>query len=589
MMRSSTPRGSLVAAIAAALSLLVTVRAGAQPPPVTPSVTPPAPPADAAARAAARASFDRGLTLFEQGAWSAALAEFRASRRLFPTRNATSNAAVCLRKLERFDEALDLYEALLREFADLPADLRVEAQRAVAELRQLSGTLDVQGAEPDAAVTLDGRARGEYPLLAPLRTTTGTHTLRVYKEGFEPFEARVEIAAGQTARTTARLRRLVESGHLQIAEASGQALAVVVDGNVVGKAPWEGSVPPGDHTVVLRGEGTFGTQPASVRVQARERARLSLAAEELGASVRVVPTPAGATVAIDSVTVGRGIWEGRLRAGAHRIELAAEGFVPETRRVDLTRGRTEVLAAALRRDPDSPVWRRPGHFLVELSGALQMWAPAFGGDLARGCGGACSKPIGLGGYGLLRGGYELGSGIGFGITVGYSLGRQPLTGRPTAITPTGLPPDPGKANDRLTLRGLVAGVWGGLSLGERFPVHLRLGGGAVIGSMGDLRTGTFRAQNGEPYAVGPLGIAPSATFVYLAPEVRAGLRVGPGIELSAGVELWALFAVSRPAWKVDPKQGIFAGSDGSGTFPTEALASTVMVAVAPGVGARYDF
>jgi hypothetical protein len=577
----SMPR---LAAIGLALAVSVAGRAGAQAP-----AAPAAPEQRAdAVKAEARVHFDRGVALVEQGAWSAALAEFRASRRLFPTRNATSNAALCLRKLERFDEALELYEVLLREFAEMPADLRAEAQRAVAELRQLSGTLDVQGAEPDAAVTLDGRARGDFPLLEPLRTTTGSHVLRVYKEGFEPFEARVEVAAGQTVRTVARLRPLAESGRLRVTEARGRMLAVVVDGNVVGKTPWEGSVPPGEHTVVLRGEGDLGTQPASVPVRLRERAQLSLSAEDLGASVRIVPTPAGATVAIDSVTVGHGIWEGRLRAGAHRIELAAEGFVPETRRVELGRGRHEVIAAALRRDPESPVWRRPPHFLVELDGAFQLLAPTFGGDVARGCGGAaCDKTPGLGGYALLRGGYEFRSGVGFGATVGYLLAQQTTTGRTLALTPTGEPPDSGTASDRLVLRGLVAGAWAGLSLGERFPVHLRLGGGALIGSMGDLRTGTFVASNGARYGVGPLGVAPGASFVYLAPEVRAGVRLGQGFELSAGIELWALFAVSRPAWPAG--QSINAGPDGAGAFPADALVSPVSVAIAPGLGARYDF
>jgi hypothetical protein len=243
---------------------------------------------------------------------------------------------------------------------------------------------------------------------------------------------------------------------------------------------------------------------------------------------------------------------------------------------------------ALRRDPESPVWRRPPHFVVEASGSFLLFAPTLGGDLAHACGGACSKSPGLGGYAVLRGGYELRSGVGFGATVGYLYARQTVDGRPAALTPTGETPDLGTADDRLTLRGFLAGVWAGLSLGERFPVHLRLGGGALIGSMGDLRSGTFRANAGNTsYSVGPLGIAPNATFVYLAPEVRAGVRLGQGFELSAGIELWALFAVSKPAW--DPTQPINAGPDGSGTFPAAALVSPVSLAIAPGLGARYDF
>src|SRR5690349_12386959 len=70
----------------------------------------------------ARVHFDRGLTHVDSSSWDAALAEFLRSIEIFPTRTATKNAAFSLRKLNRHDEALDLYEGLLRDFRDLPGD-----------------------------------------------------------------------------------------------------------------------------------------------------------------------------------------------------------------------------------------------------------------------------------------------------------------------------------------------------------------------------------------------------------------------------------------------------------------------------------
>ena len=84
-----------------------------------------------------------------------------------------------------------------------------------------------------------------------------------------------------------------------------------------------------------------------------------------------------------------------------------------------------------------------------------------------------------------------------------------------------------------------------------------------------------------------MALAPAASFVYLAPEVRAGVRLGRGFEISVGVELWALFAIARPTW--DGARPINAAADGSGTFAGESLVSPVLLAVAPGVGARYEF
>ena len=55
----------------------------------------------AAEKVRAKEHFKRGLRLLREEAWAPALAEFLQSRELFPTRVATNNAAVALRKLQR--------------------------------------------------------------------------------------------------------------------------------------------------------------------------------------------------------------------------------------------------------------------------------------------------------------------------------------------------------------------------------------------------------------------------------------------------------------------------------------------------------
>ena len=120
-------RAPLIAFVAALLVLhgLETLSYAQTPAPTAEPASPP--PAQAQApspeerRAQARALFESGLGHFDRGEWSAALADFLRSREIFPTRSATKNAAVCLRKEARFDEALDMFEELLRAFTDLSA------------------------------------------------------------------------------------------------------------------------------------------------------------------------------------------------------------------------------------------------------------------------------------------------------------------------------------------------------------------------------------------------------------------------------------------------------------------------------------
>ncbi|WP_236644050.1 PEGA domain-containing protein [Sorangium cellulosum] len=556
----------------------------------------------------AEARFYKGKKLYDKGAFSAALAEFQASRALHPSASATTSAAACLERLHRFDEALYLLEAALRDFSDtIEPKIKDAAQRGVVRLRGLVGTVDIEGAEPGAAISVDGQSRGEFPLLVPLRVAAGSHSVRVYKEGFEPFEVRVEVAGGQTARVPARLRRLRQTGTLQVTEARGRELEVIVDGIRVGKtsgAPLSLPLAPGSHVVLLRGEGHLGTVPASVTIRLNEVEPLRLEAEVLDAALRVAPVPVDARVSIDAVELGRGPWEGQVRAGKHTVEVAAEGFLPERREVSLRRGERGVLSVPLSRDPRSPFWRKPPpppHFLVEMDAAALI-VPSFGGDVVGTCQQACRSGVGVGGYGAVRGGYEQSSGLSFGISLGALSAMQKTSNRSTSLNIVGDPSEPvgsleartdskdaGAVDDVLRLRGLFLGAWVGYAIDAGFPIHLRLGAGGLFGSASDARRGDFTATSGARFWAGTYVQTQPARSVFVTPEVRVGLPLGRSVELNAGLELPVLFAVSRPRWSESGAGAVLAGRDGYGWFNADALMNSVLVTVAPTVGARFRF
>ena len=369
-------------------------------------------------------------------------------------------------------------------------------------------------------------------------------------------------------------------------------LDVVVDGGVVGKTPFDGQLGVGDHLVVLRGEGELGTPPILVHIEHNQVTPLTLAAQELSAAIRVEPAPMSASVAIDAVTVGRGIWEGRLPAGSHKVEVTAQGFLPEVRQVRLARGDRPVIIVALQRDPSSPFWRKPprqSRFTLEFGEAVLL-VPTFGGGVAGECTGTCSLGVGTGGAFTLHGGYERGSGLGFGVTAGALTATQASMGRATTVKPVRLDEDKAVANDSLALRGFFAGAWAGFTFDGALPVHLRLGAGGLFGSLSDMRTGTVQTRKEASRPFGPATEIHAARFFVLTPEVRVGLPLGRHAELNAGLAAPILIAASRPKWS--EAHAINLGSDGYGTFVGGAagrLSGSVLIMVAPGVGARYDF
>ena len=544
-------------------------------------------------KADARAHFLTAKALADEGNWSPALAEFLRSRQLYPTWGNTLGAATSMKKLGRFDESLDLFERLLKEFfTAMPEEFKTGAQRELIELRGLVGTVEIEGAELGASIVIDGRDRGDYPTPEPLRVGAGSHIVRVSKSGFLPFEARVDVAGRQSARVPTRLLPLARSGRLHVAAEGGRALSVIIDGDVVGTSPWEGALAAGDHVVVLRGEGDVGTQPVSVPVQLDRTASLTLAAEPLAAEIRVEPVPVSATVAIDSVVVGRGIWEGRLRKGRHTIEVAGAGFLAGAREVDLPSGGRLAVAMTLQRDPASPFWRkppRPAHFFVELTGA-PLVVPSFAGDVVGSCSGACTAYPGLGIQTALRGGYELGSGFDVGLGLGYFFAAQTASGRVASLKPVGASgADQGTLEDTIAVhRGGLAGAFLGFTIGDRFPVHLGVGGGMAFATVTDTRSGAFTPQDAGPELhVGPVTLSSLTFFGYAAPEGRLGIRLGDHLELSAGIDALILVPLSRPSWPAG--QPVNAGVDGIGTFPAESLLARAVFSVAPGLGLRYDF
>ncbi len=583
---------SLAALLAPALLCASTSRAQPLPLDLAPAIEPAAPSPDPAERdkVAALAHFQKGNALFKEEAWAASLAELLESRRLYPTMNATRNAAVCLLQLQRFDEALSLYEAVLREFAAPPADLKLEVQRAIVDLVARVGTIAVEGGLPGATIVLDGRSRGEFPPIEPLRVASGSHVVRLYKEGYEPFEASVEVAGGRTVPVGAKLRPLLVSGRLRVAERSGRKLDVIIDGYLVGETPWEGPVATGLHAVILRGSESLGTLPAPVTVETKALSALSLEAETLDATAQILPVPATASVALDGIFVGRGPWEGRLRPGAHKIKIVADGYFSEERSVTLERKARGVVAVTLRKDPSAPLWRRPGRFSLELTGGALLF-PSMGGDLAGSCAAPCSRAVGAGGQVIFRGGYEMWNGFGFGVATGYLDATQTVRDRAALLQPVGLArPDSGTLTDALRVRGFLAGAWAAYGLGERFPLRFRLGAGALIGKVTDIRTGAFQPSDAtltRPFSIGPVIESPSVAWFYLDPEIRAGLRIGEHFEISAGLEAMLLVTLAAPRWNA--AHAINAATDGYATFAADRLTGTVLFGLLPGVGARYDF
>ena len=152
--------------------------------------------------------FELGLEQFREQKFDAALAEFVKSESYFSTSVALRNAALCLEQLGRQDEALEVYDDLLRKHgAKVDENVLREVQDAQRRLAAAVGTLELKVDVVAARISIDSRERGLSPIARKLYVRTGTRLLRVNKSGYAPFETKFIISSGEQLRMTVRLSR----------------------------------------------------------------------------------------------------------------------------------------------------------------------------------------------------------------------------------------------------------------------------------------------------------------------------------------------------------------------------------------------
>lgn len=122
----------------------------------------------------AQAEFSHGERAFAAGDYSRALRHFQNAQRLAPHPSVRFNIAICLDKLGRIREALELYEKLASE-SELGSAARSEAAERAEKAAAALATLQIDGPSGALAV-VDDRDRCRVP--CAIQLDPGEHVLR---------------------------------------------------------------------------------------------------------------------------------------------------------------------------------------------------------------------------------------------------------------------------------------------------------------------------------------------------------------------------------------------------------------------------
>jgi PEGA domain len=246
--------------------------------------------------------FRRGVDLYGEADYGAALVEFRRAYELSPSSAALYNVGEAQFQLQDYAGALRTFRRFLVEFG--PAEgHRAEVERDVAVLRTRVGHVRVTTIPPGADIAVDDQSAGKTPLDEPLLLSVGHRKLMASMTGRAPVAQYVDVAAEDNVSVTLELRALqdttvptrlpapaVATSALPSPRSSSAALATtgwIAAGALAAGAITFGVLALNESSTLKSARNTFPTSAATVDHDANLTQTYSVLADSLTAAAIV--------------------------------------------------------------------------------------------------------------------------------------------------------------------------------------------------------------------------------------------------------------------------------------------------------------
>ncbi len=150
----------------------------------------------AAQQKEARTRYERGMKLYDEGSFEAALVEMQRAYELAPTYKILYNLGLVHRQLNDFAAALRAFRQYLTEGgAKIPPPRKAEVERHIKELEPRVATATIEVDVSGAEITVDDLAVGTSPLADPVLLNVGKRKISAKIPG-KPAATRVIVVAG---------------------------------------------------------------------------------------------------------------------------------------------------------------------------------------------------------------------------------------------------------------------------------------------------------------------------------------------------------------------------------------------------------
>jgi tetratricopeptide (TPR) repeat protein len=145
----------------------------------------------------ARVRFQRGVQLFHEGSFEAALAEFRRAYQIAPSYRILYNLAQVHYELHDYVGALRSFKQYLNDgLAEIPPDRRAQVEAEVQKLEARVAYLDISTNLAGADILIDDQPVGIAPLDGPVLVNAGVRRVSASKGGRTSPQRSVTMAGG---------------------------------------------------------------------------------------------------------------------------------------------------------------------------------------------------------------------------------------------------------------------------------------------------------------------------------------------------------------------------------------------------------
>lgn len=211
---------------------------------------------------ASRGLIRQGNSLLDKGDFAQALDKFLEAFKSYPSPKIYFNQGQALHGLKRNVDAMQAYRRFLAEAKDSALELRVEAQKQIADLTEEIGRIEIRCNRNGALLRVDGKELGTTPLEGVIWLEPGNYNLTLDWQG-EQKSSTVSAAAGKATLIEADFDP--KPGQVRLTT-NREGAFVRLDDKDMGRTPLAAplAVAPGEHKLTVEWQGENKTEGFTV-------------------------------------------------------------------------------------------------------------------------------------------------------------------------------------------------------------------------------------------------------------------------------------------------------------------------------------